>query len=152
MKKILLIAAFAGLFTLGYCQDVKVNINNHEATTKEECPYRINGICSSEDIGGVDVQIEYSEETTWAVFTNYNNSPVTVLYEIKNRCEKLDDVYNPFYTSNGTVGTIVLGEKQSKKIKLDQSQEYSYTVNRYIDRNRSECYSIKGMIVRRLSN
>lgn len=148
MKKILCIAAFAGMFTLGYCQDVKVNINNQEATTKEECPYRINGICSSEDIGGVDVQIEYIDNTTWAVFTNYNSFPVTVLYQVSSKGTHRSLGYmDNFITQDGATGSIVIGVNNSKKIKLDYCP---YISTSWYDN--SSCYSIKGIIVRRLAN
>lgn len=88
-----LIAAmfFAGLFTYCYGQDVKVNINNQDYSSNGDCDFKIQGICSSEDIGGVDVQglakyiydnvYEYYTKTLFLVFTNYNSFPVTVLFQ-----------------------------------------------------------------------
>lgn len=143
MKKLLCIAAFAGMLSFGYCQDVKVNINNQEATTKEECPYRINGICSTEDIGGVDVLFSFKKTegtiyvgnspfptdkgNTYATFTNYNSFPVTVLYEIKG---------------NGTTkGSIVLSANGSKQVKIvSDRSDYS-----------TDC-EVLGIIVRKLQN
>lgn len=46
---------FAGLFTYCYGQDVRVNINNQDYSTNNG-EFKINGISSSEDIGGVDVE------------------------------------------------------------------------------------------------
>lgn len=149
MKKLLCIAAFAGMFGFGYCQDVRVNINNQEATTKEDCAFRINGICSSEDIGGVDVSFEFIEDCTWAVFTNYNSFPVTVLYKIRNSgehrgCNCPQDCYS---TPHGSTGTIVLGVEGSKKVKLDQNHScYGY----YYDN--TDAYGVDGIISRKLSN
>lgn len=155
MKKILCIAAFAGMFTLGYCQDVKVNINNQEATTKEKCPYRINGICSSEDIGGVDVTFEFIDDCTWLVFTNYNSFPVTVLYEISSRhalsgcnCLGWDKGKDHcFYTPDGTTGSLVLGVEGSKKLKIDHQLDCH---GDWI--NNSAGYNLAGIICRKLSN
>ena len=136
MKKLLCIAAFAGLFGFGYCQDVKVNINNQEATTKEDCPYRINGICSTEDIGGVDVQFsfkvtdEYGHGDTKAVFTNYNNFPVTVLYQIHYRLVKDN--------AQDHIGSIVLGVESSKEIVITNGRDCSME------------YIVTGIIVRKL--
>lgn len=138
MKKLLCIAAFAGMISIGYCQDVKVNINNQEATAKEDCPYRINGICSTEDIGGVDVQFLFGKEEkcTWgcnyAIFTNYNTFPVTVLYEIEWRIGS---------SVKSKTGSIVLGVDGSKRIELED----------YGD-DLSPRSSVKGIIVRKLQN
>ena len=90
MKKVLMVAAmlFAGLFTYCYAQDVRVNINNQDYSS-QDCEYKINGICSSEDIGGVDLQeyIKYDlsngyyYKCIYASFTNYNEFTVTVLFK-----------------------------------------------------------------------
>lgn len=152
MKKCLLLIAFAGIFTSGYCQDVKVNINNQEATTQEDCKYRINGICSTEDIGGVDVEIVAEKSDPgcqsdckyhfYAVFTNYNESTVTVLYEIGS-CDVLYGVYDPVEpdTKDGTTGSVVLKADGSKKIKLHSWGPRSDLAQKFY---------IKGMIVRKL--
>lgn len=84
MKKILMVAVmlFAGLFTYCYGQDVKVNINNQDYSTNNG-EFKINGISSSEDIGGVDVQFVKAESHQYdhieVIFENYNTFPVTVL-------------------------------------------------------------------------
>ncbi|MBQ6978123.1 MAG: hypothetical protein IJQ18_05780 [Paludibacteraceae bacterium] len=154
MKKLLLFA-LVGMSIFTYSQDVRVNINNQDAVLKDDCAYRINGICSSEDIGGVNVDIQFADEVTWAVFTNYNEFPVTILYEIgrSDNCGKYPSDYNYrpilFYTINGTTGNIVLGMNGSKKVKLDQSV-YIFSENKHINDN-SHCYSIKGLIVRKLT-
>ena len=156
--------AFAGMATLGYCQDVNVSINNQEASTKkEDCAFKINGICSTEDIGGVDVEVQYSDGTTWMVFTNYNDFPVSVLYMVMNKNHILTENTGKcrcniigkkcFHTQNGTTGNIVLGKDGVKKIKLDQSYNYGYKPDggygEYLI-DQSESYSLSGIIVRKL--
>lgn len=82
MKKLFVLFAVIGICTLAYSQDVKVNINNQDVTAKDDCPYRINGICSTEDIGGVDFDLVKNDNgCTNIVLTNYNKCPVTVLLE-----------------------------------------------------------------------
>ena len=61
VTKSFMLALLLGLCSLGYNQDVKVNINNQDVTTKDDCPYRINGICVTEDIGGVNVDITFED-------------------------------------------------------------------------------------------
>ena len=168
MKKILMFFAFAGMATLGYCQDVNVSINNQVASTKkEDCAFKINGICSTEDIGGVDVEIQYSDGTTWMVFTNYNDFPVSVLYQIKNKmtvilggnvaresgkckCGQADNTC--FHTGGGTTGNIVLGKDGVKKIKIDVSYNLEYINGKYVPYavDQSSSYSLIGIIVRKL--
>ena len=127
---------------IGYCQDVKVNINNQEQTGNADCPYRINGICSTEDIGGVDVQFYFNKVDDWcdqwnirgntyALFTNYNTFPVTVLFEITYGSGE-NDIRK---------GNIVLGIEGSKQIDL-YSRTYDYT----------RLCNVKGIIVRKLQN
>ena len=161
--------AFAGMATLGYCQDVNVSINNQEASTKkEDCAFKINGICSTEDIGGVDVEIQYSDGTTWMVFTNYNDFSVSVLYMIKNEMTVTRIDYVPtksgacdcsgvkntcFHTNFGTTGNIVLGKDGVKKIKIDKSFQYKRLSNgdwAYCEMDQSDYYSLSGIIVRKL--
>lgn len=141
MKKLLCIAVFAGMFSIGYCQDVKVNINNQETSTNEECPFRINGICSTEDIGGVDVQLVFEKGcngekygATKAVFINYNSFPVTVLYKIHNK-DTSDD-------KDDTVGSMVLGVDGIKEIILVDCSYYNYSTR----------FRLDGIIVRKLQN
>lgn len=137
MKKLLVLFALVCISFLGYSQDVKVNINNQDGTAKDDCPYRINGICATEDIGGVDVEFEFISEETYPyhsdyfiVLTNYNNFPVNVLWQIE---------YNDKESSaNGTIktGNVVIGIEGQKKIKLP----YYYNG-----------WSVKGLIVRKLA-
>lgn len=149
MKKKITLLFFAGLLT--FCCNAQNIIqisndgsrNNNQQKEKE---YKINGISASSDIGGVDATIIYEDQRTYALFTNYNSFPVTVLYEI-GESSGTDAGY---YTADGTTGTIVLGESGSnnvsKKIKLDAAiNGFGYPINR------SNNYSIRGLIVRKLS-
>lgn len=161
MKKLFLLFALVGMNVLAYSQDVKVNINNLDtAAVKDNCPYRINGICSSEDIGGVDVDVIFADNITWAVFTNYNELPVTVLYELyvspKDNCGTISDYSENrsrndirFSLSGGTCGSLVLGVSATKKVKLSQYC-FAYS-DRTVVYDYSCLYSIKGLIVRKLS-
>ena len=165
--KILMAALLFGLCSLSYSQDVKVNINNQDVTTKGDCAYRINGICSTEDIGGVNVDIIFVDGITWAVFTNYNSFTVSILYEISSKYGDYVGegfVYShwgfyTYHTKDNYTGNLVLGKEQSKKIKLDEERR---TKDPYNDKNESDHiwiysdnsskYSLKGIITRKLSN
>ena len=138
MKKALLLIAFAGLFTYGHCQDVNVSINNQDATTnsKQECAYRINGICSTEDIGGVDVEIIGEGYDVYAIFKNYNGCTVTVLYEISST----ENFSYGRGTGDGTTGSIVLQAQGERRIKLHNNGYSTY----------AQGYGIRGLIVRRM--
>ena len=129
MKKLFLVLSLVGICSLGYAQDVKVNINNQDATVGEDCPYRINGICATEDIGGVDVEFVREDFYACMVLTNYNQFPVNVLWKID---------YNNQRSSgcDGKTGNMVLGVEGQKKIRLDG--DYLY-------------WSLSGLIVRKLA-
>lgn len=103
-----LIAVLSALCTFGYCQDVKVNINNQEASVKKDCPFSINGICITEDVGGVDVEFRDGK----MILTNYNNFPVTVVWQItyheSSCCTSLDGTTKK--------GNVVLGVNAQKEI------------------------------------
>ena len=142
MKKVLMVAAmlFAGLFTYCYGQDVKVNINNHDYSTEKDCEFKINGICSSEDIGGVDIQgVEKyhfdGDRNTYfpryyAVLTNYNEFSVTVLFE-----------YNETFTT-------VLRKGETKNVQVTDDLIYCSSSKPCPDKIIT--LNIKGPIVRRL--
>ena len=116
---------------------------NYNSNQRQECPYRINGICISEDIGGVDTRIVYHDNCTWVVFTNYNNFRVTVLYEIGESYGFSGGLY---HTADGTTGSIVLDVEGKREIKLDMAFN---DFRGYF--SRAEYYSIKGMIVRKMA-
>lgn len=130
----------------GNAQNIIQITNNgtgNNGNQQKECEYRINGICSTEDIGGVDVSIIYENNCTWAVFTNYNSFPVTVLYEVG---ESYGFTGGFYHTADGTTGSIVLQVEGSRKIKLDCAFN---DFRGYF--SRAEYYSIKGMIVRKMA-
>ncbi len=119
------------------------NNGNPSNVQNPECPYRINGICVSEDIGGVDARIVYHDDCTWVMFTNYNDFRVTVLYEIGESYGFSGGLY---HTPDGTTGTIVLDAEGARELKLDQAFN---DFRGYF--SRAEYYSIKGMIVRKMA-
>lgn len=130
MKKLLLLFSLVAICSIGYSQNVKVNINNQDATIKDDCPYRINGICASEDIGGVEVEFLDGEEGTGTellVLTNYNNFKVNVLWQID-----LDG-----FGSITRTGYTILGREEQKKI----------TITHYL----GGYWTVKGLIVRKLT-
>ena len=132
LAKFFMTAVLSALCTFGYCQDVKVNINNQEQTGKDDCPYRINGICSTEDIGGVDVELITDELDVPSIkLTNYNAFPVTVLWSIESMNSRSDCI--------DKVGTTILGVNGTKTINIG----YRYCYIRE--------YSLKGLIVRKLA-
>ena len=58
---------------------------------QDDCAFRISGICSTEDIGGVEYEFktvdshyvgsQYHPTKYYYVFTNYNSTTVTVLWQ-----------------------------------------------------------------------
>ena len=60
------------------------NRNNNNYNQQQDCEFRINGICSTEDIGGVDFEEMHNSEGAKDVLaTNYNSFTVTVLFKIE---------------------------------------------------------------------
>ncbi len=125
MKKLFLTVCFISVCNLGFTQDVKVNINNEEVSVKDDCPYRINGICATEDIGGVDVLIE---KDYYLILTNYNDFPVTVLWKVKY----MEDCNG----SGAKSGNTILGVSEKKEVYTGMT-DY--------------CMSLTGLIVRKLA-
>lgn len=141
MKKNLLVAVIftVGLFTYCFGQNVNVNINNQDYSQTKDCDFKINGICSSEDIGGVDIQgLEKYDEVgpnqyyinLYAVLTNYNEFPVTVLID--------------FY---GDVKQATLRKDETKEVFVSYASSDMKTSYRP---PRETGISYKGMIVRKL--
>lgn len=133
MKKVLVVAAmlFAGMFTYCYGQNVNVNINNEDYSTSNG-EFKINGISSSEDIGGVDLEFQneksdpcYVGYKTISVLTNYNAFPVTVLFKVSG----------PYDSSNKTLN-VVIGANGTKRVEIWCGE--------------AGTYSLEGMIVRKL--
>ena len=141
MKKLFIAALLlTEMFTYCYGQNVNVNINNQDLT-KDDCGFMINGICSSEDIGGVDIQgvLKYAYDEGWdgywlglyAVLTNYNPFTVTVLFK------KGPSVY-----------TVILRPDETKEVMDKQSIDNTIYDSPKSSINKS--YSVDGMIVRKL--
>ena len=92
MKKITLLF-FAGLLSLCCNAQNIIQISNdgnrnNYSNKQQECEFRINGICSLEDIGGVDFEEvkgvnEYGQVKKDIKATNYNSFAVTVLFKIE---------------------------------------------------------------------
>lgn len=140
MKKLFfIICALVGMNVLAYSQNVKVNINNQDATAKDDCPYRINGICSTEDIGGVDAEFKRehygADYYDYLSLTNYNSFPVSVIWQIEEYADRYGEVL-PEKDRIIRTGTTILGVEGQKKIE----------VSSFYGR-----WSIKGMIVRKLA-
>lgn len=109
---------------------IQVSGNQSNSQKQDDCPFRINGICSTEDIGGV--MVEYKKHGDMYVhFDNYNSFPVTVLLLFR---------YKDF---DPTIITCVLPSSGHKEVRLGSEFEgYHYA---------SSCKT-EGMIVRKLSN
>ena len=136
MKKLLLFILL-GVSVMVNAQDVKVDINRNDVSSKKDCSFEINGICSTEDVGGVDVQLIYeeAENATFLCLTNYNSQPVTTIYMIGNNCSTDSWSYSSDYKADGSVGTTFLKPTETKCINI----------SRY---NRTRCYYISGLISR----
>lgn len=108
MKKLLIcLLAVIGFIATAEAQTVVVQ-NNQGATEQTQDPniFYINGIPSTQDIGGVEAQ-----PTTdyYAVFTNYHSSTVTVLYQVLS-VSRYEEYIN--------VGSLVLQSNETKKVKI----------------------------------
>ena len=117
---------------------IQVSGNQGNSQKQDDCPFRINGICSTEDIGGVMVEFKYGEsgngyssEGVYLHAENYNSFPVTVLLQIS-----YEDRYNAL---DPQVVTCVLPPSGYKATRL-----------RFAD-STSGCI-LDGIIVRKLSN
>lgn len=131
MKRGLFLLILAGV--LSFCSNAQNIIQISSSGTgnnnnqQQECPFRINGICSSEDIGGVNFELKKVGETYNGpyidykydyVATNYNPFPVTVLI-LEN------------YTVGGgryrqeieNVLTVVLKPEESKRIRSHANED-----------------------------
>lgn len=145
MKKIFAILFFWGIMTGATAQNIIqiTNNGNESTTTQKDCGFKINGICSSEDIGGVSLEGISREALSEGYFTNgitraylknYNNFTVTVLMQLvfdsssKGGSLYVDEVYQ-----------VVIPSNETKAVELKHC-------------NCPSCYSLEGMIVRRLKN
>ena len=118
---------------------IQVSGNQGNSQKQDDCPFRINGICSTEDIGGVMVEFKYGEsgdgkyssDGVYLHAENYNSFPVTVLLLISYEYGSL--VLDP------QVITCVLPSSGHKAMRLRFA---NYTSGCILD----------GIIVRKLSN
>ena len=93
--------------------------------TGYKCPDRVNGICITEDIGGVTAEpIKWNHDANSAQvnFTNYNNSVVTVVYEVTSSKGISGGV--PVYTDTER-GTVVLRKDESKAVNIQGGHHVS---------------------------
>ena len=118
MKRVLTLLFFAGV--LSFCCNAQNIIqisndgsrNNNNNGQQQECPFRINGICSTEDIGGVSFEKKNDREGYVSydyLATNYNSFPVTVLILENYWC-------NRYSGDQENVLTVVLQPNESKFI------------------------------------
>lgn len=133
MKKILFFLMCLTLFSVvGFAQNVVVQTTNNESNKgTDDCPYRINGICVTEDIGGVEVNFFYDIDSDhhYMVLSNYNTFVVSVLWSIELNGVLSGSVQT--LTGNTILGAI------EKKIQIPRC---------YIN----EC-NVTGLIVRKLA-
>lgn len=150
MKKLVLVLV-AMFPLLCFSQNIIVTNGNNSNTSnnqdQEDCPYRINGICSTEDIGGVEFEFIFENNYNYLRLTNYNNTTVSVLFELDYiattyfGCNYDDEI---LYISRG-VKNYVLKSNESKKIKLSWGKDCSGRIQ-----DNSSNFSINGSIVRKL--
>lgn len=108
--------------------------NRENSNQKKECEYKINGICSTEDIGGVDVDFNFDQDKYYEqnlVLTNYNNSTVTVLWELEYNGDASECNENDTKT-----GSTVIKASETKEVSLHKCYKGRW--------------SLKGMIVRKI--
>lgn len=133
MKKLFFVLSLIGICSLGYAQDVNVNINN---SGYNDCPYRINGICASEDIGGVEINFTAKNFCHYLDLDNYNSFTVTVLWQL--------EYYNKAYEKDGRTtktGSCVISANSNHRILICDGCYSNYI----------GCWSLKGLIVRKLA-
>ena len=132
MKKLVLVLV-AMFPLLCFSQNIIVangnNTTDNQNQIQDDCPYRINGICSTEDIGGVEFEFivsekSYDKKVDYYTLSNYNNFTVSVLVE---------------YTVDGIRYTA------SNVLQANQKRQFKTSYKDYSIR----CV-LEGMIVRRL--
>lgn len=143
MKKIcfliLLVGAITNINAQNIVQITQNSGGNNTTKSHENCGLKINGICSCEDIGGVGLEEisrvahdegVFSNGTTTAYLRNYNNFTVTVLIQLafESRTKYVEETYQVVIPSNEKKGVVL----------------------RHC--NCPGCYTLQGMIVRRLRN
>ena len=143
MKKVFIILFLCGIWTHANAQNIIQITNNGSQSTTTDCGFKINGVCSSEDIGGVSLEgIEredlgggpFSNGITRAYLKNYNNFTVTVLIQLA-----FDSYRQGGSTYVEEVYQVVIPSNETKSVQLNHC-------------NCPGCYSLQGMIVRGLKN
>ena len=118
------------------------NNGNSNSTVQKDCEFKINGVCSSEDIGGVSLErfhreiIPGQENVPWpnyrgyAELKNYNNFTVTVLTKVA--FEYKDNYQEETYQ-------VVIPSNEVRDVQIKKGNGTGYD-------------TLLGMIVRRLKN
>ena len=113
-KKVLSIGLCIMFVTVGLVAD-EINSSveiNYKDGQVEDKSYRIKGISTAEDIGGVEASGNYGKLT----FINYNSFAVTVIYEA-------------VYGGEPHIGTVVLQKEETKTISASHGGHIiSYTL------------------------
>ncbi len=145
MKNIIVtLGVLFGIMSCSFAQNIiQITQNGNGGNSSNDCGFKINGICSSEDIGGVSLEGlsrhvydsgPWANGITNAELKNYNNFTVTVLIKF------LFDSYSQGgATYEDEVYQVVIPSNETKKVQLKRG-------------NCPSCYSLQGMIVRRLGN
>lgn len=94
---------FSG-FMFGQNVVIQANATGSTSEAKDDCAYRIAGICTTEDAGGVEISKDclYASNYAFLVFENYNSFAVSVIFE-----------YVEY--GNKKTGTIILKANEKKK-------------------------------------
>ena len=141
MKKIYLIILLLGIVECLNAQNIiQITQNdgsNNTTKTHENCGFKINGICSCEDIGGVDAEMFFNAGF-YLKLTNYNQFPVTVLW--KAEYNRGDDY---------KTGTTVIGAASTNKASSGTNN--SEKIVKLHD-GRLGRWSLVGIITRKLKN
>jgi len=105
-KYFFVLVAVVGFSFSTFAQNVVIQTNEISKSKKTNyCAYRIGGICTTEDIGGVEVArgSNSSGDYYHLVFENYNSFIVTVIFEVQTEY------------GNKKTGTIVLKPDERKE-------------------------------------
>ena len=137
MKRLFLaLAMIVGISAVAICQNVNVNVNG--SNNYSDGYKYINGICSCEDIGGVELYLTNQDGCCnyKAYFGNYNGFRVTVVFEFV-----LYMVFNGEGEYVTKVGSIVIEPNSTKDVSITRL-EYGYFV---------KSADLTGLIVRKLA-
>jgi uncharacterized protein YunC (DUF1805 family) len=96
LRKVVAIAIYlAGFSFSALAQNVVIQTNEvSKSATNDDCAYRINGICTTEDLGGVEIsKVTGTADNCGSSyyklsFENYNDFVVSVIYEYSNSTEE----------------------------------------------------------------